>query len=504
MPRTTRSTYAVAAVALLALTACGSRADSSLRQQAAAAALGGGGGTSTGLGTTGGDTSGSGGTTTAGTTTGGGTTGPATGGTATGGTTGGTSGTGTSGTSGTTTGGGTTSGTSGAPAPAGGNGGATDVGVTATSITLGNVSDVGGPRPGLFAGAPVGTQAYFAKINAEGGIFGRKLNLDVGDSQLDCPTNKQKTSDRVGKVFAFVGSFSLNDDCGTDILKTKPDIPDVHSALGSATAKLPSNFSIAPLGAGWRTGPLAYYNTTFGAKWKKIGDIYAGVGSGPTVWHNAVAAIKNSGGDIAHEESYGATDTDFTGAVVRMQSAGVQMIFENSTDGPTGARLVNAIKKQNLNWPIVFGATAYAPDFLSYLDPGAGEGLLNDQQFALFFNKDEAQRIPAVAEYQKWMKVVNPRQQMDLFSAYGWASAELFVQALKAAGPKATRASTMKALQGIHSFDASGMFAKADPAGKKPATCWILTKLVNGAFQRVSPATGFRCDGGYYNNPAAK
>ncbi|HEY3240069.1 MAG TPA: hypothetical protein VGL92_10930, partial [Acidimicrobiia bacterium] len=53
--------------------------------------------------------------------------------------------------------------------PAGGNGGATDVGVTADTITMGNVSDLGGPVPGLFQGGPYGTQAYFNYINSQGG-----------------------------------------------------------------------------------------------------------------------------------------------------------------------------------------------------------------------------------------------------------------------------------------------------------------------------------------------
>jgi ABC-type branched-subunit amino acid transport system substrate-binding protein len=497
--RTSRSSRSpvVAIAVLLALTACGTRAPDTLRQQAARAALNGGG-TGTGTGGTGGTDSSIGGSTTAGTTTGGTTTG----GTTTAGTTGGASGGTTAGTTGTGGTGGTTSGGStGSTTPAGGNGGATDVGVTATSLDIGNVSDISGPRPGLFQGAVVGTQAYLAKINSEGGVFGRKLNLKIGDSQLDCGQNKAKTEGLVPKVFAFVGSFSLYDDCGSESLKAHAEIPDVHNALGQKSQALPNNFSIAPLGPGWRTGPLAYYAKKYGDSWKHIGAIYAGVGTGPKIWENTVAAINNSGGAVDRAESYGATDTDFTGAVVRMQSAGVKMIFVNTTDGPTTARLVHAVKSQNLTWPITFGATAYAPDFLSNISSGEAEGTVNDQQFAMFFNPDEGTRIPEVAEFQKWMKVVGKKQPMDIFAAYGWASAELFVDALKKAGAKATRKSLLAVLQSTHSFNANGMFAQADPASKKPATCWILTVVKGGKFQRVdSPASAFRCDGTYFRN----
>lgn len=486
---------ALVAVALL-LTACGSRADNALRQQAAQAALtGGGGGAGTGTGQGDGGTTAGGGT--------GGAAGPGTGpgSTGTGGS--GAAGTGT-GTSGGSTGGSSTGGTkggTGATAPAGGNGGATDIGVTATSITVGTVADVSGPRPGLFQGAVVGTQAYLAKINSEGGVFGRKLVLKIGDSQLDCGQNKDQTAALEPKVFAFVGSFSLYDDCGSEVLKAHPEVPDVHNALGAKSQALPNNFSIAPLGPGWRTGPLQYDAKKFGSAWQHIGAIYAGVGTGPAIWANTKAAIGHYGGHVDHDESYGATDTDFTGAVVRMQSAGVKMIYVNTTDGPTTAHLVHAIRQQNLNWPLVFGGTAYAPDFLSNISAGEAEGIYNDQQFSMFFNSDEAGRIPEVAEFQKWMKVVGKSQPVDIFAAYGWASGELFVDALKKAGPKATRKSLLAALQATHSFTANGMFAQADPASKQPATCWILTQVKGGTFVRVdSPAAAFRCDGTYYRN----
>src|SRR5688572_32624093 len=55
------------------------------------------------------------------------------------------------------------------------NGGATDVGVTADTITLGTVTTLSGPVPGLFLGASLGVQAFAAYVNSQGGINGRKL-----------------------------------------------------------------------------------------------------------------------------------------------------------------------------------------------------------------------------------------------------------------------------------------------------------------------------------------
>src|SRR5437588_1204606 len=81
----------------------------------------------------------------------------------------------------------------GAASSCGANGGSTDVGVTADKITLGNVSLLTGPVPGLFRGAVSGTRAFFEYQNSLGGVCGRKLALDARDDQFDANQNKANT-----------------------------------------------------------------------------------------------------------------------------------------------------------------------------------------------------------------------------------------------------------------------------------------------------------------------
>jgi ABC-type branched-subunit amino acid transport system substrate-binding protein len=473
---------AVAAVGLLALTACGSRANDALLSQARQAQLTQGGGGSGGLATGDGGTGSGTGTGTTGAGTGSGTTGA--------GTTGaGTTGAGSTGAGGTTT---------GVPAPPGGNGGSTDVGVTGTSLSIGVIADLAGPVPGLFQGAVAGTQAYVAKVNSEGGIFGRKLKLDVHDSQMDCGQYQAATSSVVAKDFAEVGSFSLYDGCGVNILKSKPTFSDVHSALQNTAQAYANNFSVAPLERGWRTGSLDYMKKRFGSAFSHVGTIYASVGGGAETWQHCEAAIKHEGGAVVYKRAFGATETNFTADIVQMRQNGVQMIYMPATNAATAANVLNAARSQNVTWPIVFGGPAYDKVFLDQAGSNA-EGVFEDQQYALFFNPSDAANIPAVADYQKWMKQSGNGSNMDLFSAYGWSSAQLFVQALKAAGAKATRADLLAQLKKVHSFDAGGLLAPADPAGKHAARCWLFSEVKNGQWTRVdSPVKAFRCDGGYF------
>jgi Periplasmic binding protein len=133
------------------------------------------------------------------------------------------------------------------------------------------------------------------------------------------------------------------------------------------------------------------------------------------------------------------------------------------------------------------------------VDQATKDGVWLDAGYALYLGQDAAY-VPAVKTFNHWVQVVNPGFSTDLFTMFGWASAQLFVQALRAAGPQPTRGKVLAALKKTTSFTASGLLAPTDPAHKIPADCYLLAKVVNGTFVRTAdpPKGAFRCDGGYY------
>ena len=97
------------------------------------------------------------------------------------------------------------------------------------------------------------------------------------------------------------------------------------------------------------------------------------------------------------------------------------------------------------------------------------------------------------------MKKAHSSFTPDEWSWDGWINAELFVDALKAAGPNPTQGGLVAALKNIHSFSANGALAPADIGNKKASTCWMMATVNNGVFSRITPATGFNCTGTFYN-----
>jgi hypothetical protein len=74
-------------------------------------------------------------------------------------------------------------------------------------------------------------------------------------------------------------------------------------------------------------------------------------------------------------------------------------------------------------------------------------------------------------------------------------SAELFVQALKAAGPNPTRGAVIAQLKKVTSFNANGLLSGSDPAAKTVTPCFLMIGIKNGQYVRELPkSTGFDCN----------
>jgi ABC-type branched-subunit amino acid transport system substrate-binding protein len=377
------------------------------------------------------------------------------------------------------------------------DGGNTDVGVTGNSITLGNVSLLTGPVPGLFKGAVVGTQAFFAYQNSLGGVCGRTFKLDARDDQFDSNQNKAQYQDLIAKTFGLVGSFSVVDDGGAQVLSQHPDVPDVSQALSRSHVAVSNNFSIAPIVPGWRLGSLNYFKAKFPPDViQHMAYFVEDTQSAVDAIDGEIKAAQSVGYKFVYHRTVEPTEANFTSDVVAMQQDGVKGIFFAGEVG-VFVRMAKAMKQQNFSVPFAnWGANAYDPAFVTPDAQASTNGAILDQQLAMYAGEDN---LPEVQLFNTWLKRTAPSQHPDIFAAYGWESARLFVQALTAAGAKPTRASVMAQLKKIDNFDGNGMLAPAGPASKRPPTCFMIIGVQNGKFVRADPPSGFICDqGGYF------
>ena len=377
---------------------------------------------------------------------------------------------------------------------------------TASSCwTVGNVSTTGGGIPGLFEGAQVGVDAYLSWVDATGGVDGRKIRLVADDDGLSCATNKADTQALVSKVLAFVGSFSLYDQCGEQVLAQHPTVPDVSVSTDPSTNALPNNFSVSPLVQGMDIGPLEYFKKRYPSAITHVGVLVANVGSAPAQWAGQEKAMESLGYKVVFDYPFSPADTNFTAQVVQMEQKGVQMVVLMDTNDSYGGTLMQEMHTQGFHPAVIWGgASTYTPTFLKDSGSAAAvNGYVLEMAESLWQGQD-ASSVPAIKTFLHWVNGVHPNFVPDLYTLYGWASAQLFVQALRAAGPSPTQASLLAALRKTTVFTADGMLPPADPAAKTPASCYLLATVSNDTWHRLAPpGGGYQC-APYYDATTGK
>jgi branched-chain amino acid transport system substrate-binding protein len=378
-------------------------------------------------------------------------------------------------------------------------------GITSTSVSVGNVSTL---LAGIFKGAAVGTQAYADYVNAQGGINGRRILVDSGDDTYAGAPNKQLTQADVQKDFAMVGGFSLQDNFGGTVLAANPQVPNVTVSLDLATANLPNSFSPAPAVNGWQLGALTYFEKKFPSQILYTGALIADQPSATSKWTAEKAAMEHLGYKVVYDPSFDISTTDFNQYVVDMKNAGVKILFLEQMPENYAAAVVKALNQQDFHPVLVLGGSTYSEELVPNSGGAAAiDGSYMEQNTSLYLGEDSS-GIPAVNTFLNWVQKASPGFHADLYTLYGWLSAELFSQALKAAGTNPSRGSVLQALRGVTSFSGGYLTGTANPAAKKPTTCYIIAKISDGRIQRLDdppvdgPTHGYRCDQPfYYLNP---
>ena len=374
-------------------------------------------------------------------------------------------------------------------------------GVTSSSVTIGNIST---ESAGLFTGAVVGTKAYAAYVNSQGGINGRKIVVDTYDDNFTGAGNKSGTQTAVDKDFATVGGFSLEDNFGGTVLATNPQVPNVQLSLSAATSALVNTYSPDPIGHGWATGALTYFKNKFPKEISHTGSLTSALPSALATWAIERSTMEHLGYKVVYQPSVPVTQSDFTQNVVAMKSAGVKLLYMDQLPQNYTAAVIKALNQQNFHPTLVIGVSAYSEALVSNSGGAAAiDGAYLEQPASLFLGEDAAS-IPAVHTFLTWVQKVSPGFTPDYYTLAGWMSTELFAQALRNAGTKPTRGSELAALRKITAFSANHLLAPTNPVNRTPPVCYILARIVNGKFQRLAdPPTsgatsGYRCDGQYY------
>jgi ABC-type branched-subunit amino acid transport system substrate-binding protein len=371
-------------------------------------------------------------------------------------------------------------------------------GITAKTVTVGSISDISAPVPGLFEGAKIGTEAYFAYINSQGGVNGRKLVLNATDSAFSSGTVANEAASIAKDDFAFVGGFSLLDGAEKSAIDGGK-VPVVTQVLTPSLFEDPNVYSAVPMvNNGDISGPFKWLKSKYPQNVKALGMIGDNsTASVVSVEQTYRAMTESLGYKWIYSRDASFTESNFLPDIIKMKNLGVKLVFLPTQQGSYVVNIAQEMKQEGLDALLVSGTNAYEKNF----EPGAaGNGTLITGVYALYMGED-SKNVPAVATFDKWAKKVDPSTQLDIYTLDAWINAQLFVQALKKAGANPTRGSLDAQLDKITAFNASGLISTQNPAQKIPGQCWLVAQYENGKWSRIKPdpKSGFVCSpNGFY------
>ena len=208
------------------------------------------------------------------------------------------------------------------------------VDTTAKTIALGVLTPLSGPV--ALIGKPLtnGQAAYFASVNAAGGIDGYKVNLVQRDDQYNPQMHVQFFNEILSQV-AMIGQ-SLG---SPTTLAIQQGADSAGIVIGAATqsSSWVTDKVMAVIGTPYAidvANGVDYIVNQQGHKSAKIGIIYQNDEYGADGIRGYDAAKSAYNFNDVSRQPYGATDTSFTSQVLAMKSAGAEYVFLTATPTP--------------------------------------------------------------------------------------------------------------------------------------------------------------------------
>ncbi len=321
-------------------------------------------------------------------------------------------------------------------------------GVTDTEIKIGNTMPYSGPGS-AYGAIGRAEAAYFAMINEQGGVNGRKVNFVTLDDAYSPPKTFEQTrrlveAERVAFIFSSLGTATsltvrkyLND--------TK--IPQIFITSGVSFWNDPAHYP-------WTIGfqPSYRHEGRIYGRYvaqhlpdAKIAILYQNDDAG----RDYAAGFRDGLGPemtkhVVAETTYEVTDPTLDSQIVSLQGSGADVLFNNST--PKFA--AQAIRKiYDIGWRPTHFLSSTSASVSAVMIPAGIEKAQGVISAAYYKDPTDPQwkDDPAMQEFLAWLKKYDGNADpADIFNVYGYSAAQVLVHVLKQCGDDLSRENIMR------------------------------------------------------------
>jgi ABC-type branched-subunit amino acid transport system substrate-binding protein len=344
-------------------------------------------------------------------------------------------------------------------------------GVTPDSIVLGQSAAFSGPAAQLGIQMNLGAKAYFDRLNAQGGVYDRRIELRARDDKYESNLAAENTKkfieeDQVFALFAYVGTPTT---AAAMPIFTQAKVPLIAPFTGAEVFRNPVNPNIFNIRA-------SYFDET-----EKIVGQLASIGVG-----NIAVFYQN--------DAYG--QAGVKGMELAMGRRNMKISALGTVERNT-VKVEDAVKSISAAHPdaiVMISAYTSIAEFVrqmkrqgsaaqfynvSFVGSKALADELKEEGYGVVISQvvpfPWAENIAIVREYQRLM-VEDGNRDFNFSSLEGFIAAKVLVEGLRRAGRNLTREKLTAALESMH-VDVGGFVVDFSPTNHSASTFVELTMI---------------------------
>ncbi len=310
-------------------------------------------------------------------------------------------------------------------------------------IKIGAFFALSGPASSIGEPTRLVAQMVVDKINKEGGVGGRQIKLETGNTESD-PTKALIEAKRLveeGKAVALIGPTRTDEGMAVkSYIEDSAHIPIIMTIGGD------------PVIAGGKFGPFKWtfktpqrtsvavkklYEYIKSQDQKKIALLTAtdGFGKDGQAWLDQLAA--EFGIEIVARESFAATDTDMTPQLLKIKGSGAQVLV-CWTIGPAGARVAKNVKQLGLTFPLYQCHGQPDPKYIELAGDASNGSIMPSTKLMVVDQLPDTD--PQKKVIQEFIRLYRDEYKFDsqypvnTHSGYAWDAIYLVANAMRQAG----------------------------------------------------------------------
>ena len=374
-----------------------------------------------------------------------------------------------------------------------------DTGATDTEIKIGNIMPYSGPASAY--GVIGKTEAaYFKKINAEGGINGRKINFISYDDGYSPPKTVEQARKLVESDEVLLIFNSLGTPPNTAIHKymNAKKVPQLFVATGATKWNDPKDF---PWTMGWQ--PNYQSETQIYAKYilknlpnAKIAVLYQNDDYGKDYLKGLKDGLgAKAASMIVAEDSYEITEPTIDSHIVKLKSSGAD-VFVNITTPKFAAQAIK--KNAEIGWkPLHFlnNVSASIGSVIKPAGPENAQGIIS----SAYLKDPTDPQWKTDAGMKAWNEFLDKyypeANRSDAAIMYAYTVAQGLVHVLKGCGDNLTRENVMKQAASIKNLELGGLLpgikVNTSPTDYYPIEQLQLIRFNGEGYEKFGPIIDF-------------